>query len=109
MSLPRARLRFLKKISVEIRQDGVHVDGEYVEPAPVVEPLIGSVQPATPKDLNSAPEGEEVIAGLKVYTKKSLKNGDILVDTTGLKYRVFSIVPWQDYGSIKAIGGLIDV
>ena len=109
MTFPVVPLAFQRTIKVQRRQAGSYVDGRYIEPALVESDLKGSVQPATPRDLNQTPGGEDVTAGIKVYTNDAagVKVTDVLIDGTE-SYRVISKTPWNYHGYYKLVAGLID-
>ena len=109
MTFPVVPLAFQRVIIIKRRQAGSYVDHRYTEDAAVESNLKGSVQPLTPKELQSLPEGEQVIAGIKVFTAdpNGAKNTDILVDGTE-EYRVISVLPWNYHGYYKITAGLLD-
>ena len=109
MTSPQVLISFKRSVTIKRRQAGSYVNHVWVENATVDSILIGSFQPATPKELESNPGGEEFTAGLKGYIDKAyaVNNGDIIVDGSD-SYRVFSVLPWQHHGYSKLVAGLID-
>ena len=106
MTFPIVLLAFQRTIIIKRAQPGSYIDHEFISGGTIQGSLLGSVQPATSKDLRSQPYGEDFISGLKVYTKDSVSLTDILEDNSS-EYRVIGIVPWQHHGYIKVIAGLI--
>lgn len=96
-------------VKVQRRQAGAYLDHEYKEGGIVESDLKGSVQPATPKDLRSNPQGEDVTEGIKIYSndKPSVRTTDIILDGDN-SYRVFSVTPWDYHGYYKIVAGLIN-
>ena len=109
MTFPQVLISFKRSVTIKRRQAGIYVNHVWVEDATVDSALIGSFQPATPKELESNPSGEEFTAGLKGYVDKaySVSIGDVIVDGSD-SYRVFSVLPWQYHGYHKLVAGLID-
>ena len=95
----------LKKIVIARRQEGAYLDHEYKEGGYKETTIKGNVQPATPKELASNPEGEDIKAGIKVYTKDNISTGDLIRDK-GSVYRVFGISPWGSHN--KVLAGITD-
>ena len=96
-------------VKIQRRQAGAYLDHTYREGGIVESDLKGSVQPATPKDLRSNPQGEDITAGIKIYSNdpRNVRTTDIIVDGEN-SYRVFSVVPWNYHGYYKIVAGLIN-
>ncbi len=109
MTFPVIPLAFQRTVKIQRRQAGNYVNGRFVEPALIESSLIGSVQPATPKELRSKPEGEEINEGIKIYTNDiaGVRTTDIIVDGAN-SYRVFSVTPWNHHGYYKVLAGRIN-
>jgi len=96
-------------VKVQRRQAGAYLDHTYREGGIVESDFKGSVQPATPKELKSNPEGEDFEEGIKIYSNdvKGVRNTDIIIDG-GDKFRVVSVTPWNYHGYYKIVAGLIN-
>lgn len=81
------------------------VDGKRIAPEKIQIPVIASVQPATPEDLISLPEGADrtverkrfySVAPLQTNRTEKLLRGD-LVEIQCVDFRVESVIHWDDY------------
>lgn len=80
-------------------------DGTFVAGATVTVPVLGSVQPATPEDLVSVPDGDRTRERKRFYSQPALntqdtaalRKGDV-VDVDGQLFKVESVGHWANHG-----------
>jgi hypothetical protein len=96
------------------RKGGVWSSGRWVESEAPIQ-MQGTVTPMNPRDLTQVPEGDRVTGIMcfhsqqPIYTTHDV-NGLLPGGTSdeivwqGERYRVSSVVPWQDFGYYKAFG-----
>lgn len=100
---------FVQTFSVT-RSAGVFGLGGWVESAPTVLSLSGTVTVANEKDLQQVPEGDRVMGAMMFYSPSQIyvtRNGDTpgISDTItwqGELYKVVRVWPYLDYGYYKA-------
>lgn len=88
-----------------------NTDGSYSEIDGVFQPgptktlsILGSLQPMSPEDLVSVPEGDRTTERFRFYSQVPLKNLDApalrlgdMVDVDGVNYRVETVEHWQKF------------
>jgi hypothetical protein len=94
---------------------GSRVNGRWVSGVPVETTLFGSIQPASPKQRNSLPEGERLEDAISVFFRTTDKDAirpltvgtsqaesDVII-VDGLEWWVRSVDNWFDYGHVTAL------
>lgn len=75
--------------------------------------MTGTVTVAKPNDIMQIPEGERVTGAMCFYSLEPIYETRLgnpsegtsdQVEWNGSRYRIYSIMPWSDYGYCKAIG-----
>jgi hypothetical protein len=116
-SLIDSFLRPKDSIKVFMAKGGRYVEGRFVECAPCVSEITGSVQQLRAHELNQLPEGRRNSEALKVYSVdnlepgfiEELKNADEF-EFKGVRYEVHSVEDWTDTDlpHFKMVGIRID-
>lgn len=86
-------------ITVTPRSTGSRVNGRYVETPDTSYEITGSWQPATPREIQSLPEGRRERSVMKIYTSSELTNFSAnqnpdRVTVGGRTYEVFGKERW---------------
>jgi hypothetical protein len=96
------------------RQTGQWVAGDWI-PSETAIQMRGTVTAMNPKDLTQVPEGDRVTGIMCFYSQQPIYVTHAADGTNpggtsdeivwqGERYRISSVIPWQDFGYYKAFG-----
>ena len=94
-----------------LRSQGSWNNGVWNPGTPQQVTLYGAIQPASEKETRVLPEGDQIVAAIKVYCTSPLYTTQVsptaatsdLVVWNGENYRVLKLLPWQGNGYYRAI------
>lgn len=95
------------------RDAGAFVAGVWV-PNPTTVPSYGVIQPSTPEEIDTVPEGDRVTGMFTFHSSNAIYHTGVdeggiartsdIIPWHGQNYRIVVVAPWQDFGYYKGIG-----
>jgi len=105
---------FLIPITVESKEKGAYVGGNYQAGPTSSKVIQASVQPSVAEDFVNPEEGERFGGSQTIYSlaelkgSKDLAKADIIKSYLGVNWKVIQVQPWSHHGFYKSIIVKID-
>lgn len=91
---------FRKAYTIRRQSGGTRTNGHWVEGTESNVAITASVQPLTPKEMESLPEGRRTKQAFKLFTDTELKTVETQnpdrITLFGSNFEVLSIAPWRN-------------
>jgi len=90
---------FRKPFTIRRQSGGTRTDGHWIEGTETEIDILASVQPLTPREMESLPEGRRTKQAFKIYTDTELKTVESQspdhITLYGDDFEVLSVAPYQ--------------